>query len=168
VSFCTRIHIRWVQNPRVSIPTGPTAIPSWHGRDPRGKKASPEARAQRQKCLPSPTRPLPSYSARPLFPFYLRSLRTRGGVGGAVVVLPTWPRPRSEVPSGLSCSRAQSAPLTGKSPTWATASPVSPVLDPPCSPVPLPFCASSFARFSDLRNSLGVGGAVAVLPTPQI
>jgi hypothetical protein len=27
VSFCTRIHIRWVRNPRVSIPTGPTAIP---------------------------------------------------------------------------------------------------------------------------------------------
>jgi hypothetical protein len=28
VNFCTRIHIRWVRNPRVSIPTGPTAIPN--------------------------------------------------------------------------------------------------------------------------------------------
>ena len=28
MSFCTRIHIRWVRNPRVSIPTGPTAIPN--------------------------------------------------------------------------------------------------------------------------------------------
>jgi hypothetical protein len=33
VSFCTRIHIRWVRNPRVSIPTGPTAIPN-NGRHP--------------------------------------------------------------------------------------------------------------------------------------
>jgi hypothetical protein len=52
-----------------------------------------------------------------LIPFFLRSLRTTAvllsGVGGVVAVLPTWPRPRSEIPSSGPASRAR----------------------PPCSPV---------------------------------
>jgi hypothetical protein len=126
------------------------------------------------------TRPLPHspvhgesqspvrHSPNALLPSLASHDGTRGGVGGVVALLPTRPCPRFEIPSGGLASRARSALLTGKSSTWATASPVSPVLDLPCSPVSFPLCASSFARFSDLRNSLCVGCAVAVLPTPQI
>jgi hypothetical protein len=80
VSFCTRIHIRWVRNPRVSIPTGPTAIPTdrrcalsaFNASCPLRWQAAPGPSCRRRTC------PVRCQTVRPCHAAHYADLRCQG------------------------------------------------------------------------------------------